>query len=253
MIRSCLFWLFIGLGVPASAHDSAPPQARTVDQAPSLARVNNRSLKNVTDADAIQGCRGRPTTEKAMAQDRMPEIPADKLTEAQKKAANEFAAGRGTPVFGPFVPLLRSPEVMLRAKAMGDYLRFKSALPPKLNEFAILITARQWTQQYEWDVHCPIAIKAGLSPETAKAVAEGRRPAGMSDDEEIVYEFCAELHRNQSVSDATYARALAKFGEQGIIDLVGVNGYYTFLAMVLNVARTSLPKGSAPALGPFPQ
>jgi 4-carboxymuconolactone decarboxylase len=185
--------------------------------------------------------------------DRMPEIPAEKMTPEQKKAAAEFAAGRGTPVFGPFVPLLRSPEVMLRAKAMGDYLRFKTVLPPRLNEFAILITARQWTQQYEWAVHHPIALKAGLNPEIARAVAEGRRPQSMPEEEEIVYEFCTELHRNQSVSDATYARALGKFGEQGIIDLTGVNGYYTLLAMVLNTARTALPKGAAPPLAPFPR
>jgi 4-carboxymuconolactone decarboxylase len=185
--------------------------------------------------------------------DRMPEIPAGKLTPEQKKAADEFAAGRGTPVFGPFVPLLRSPEVMLRAKAMGDYLRYKTVLPPRLNEFAILITARQWTQEYIWAVHQPIALKAGLKPEIAQAVAEGRRPRNMQEEEEIVYEFCIELHRNQGVSDATYARTLAKFGEQGIIDLTGVNGYYTFLAMVLNTARTALPKGSSPGLAPFPR
>jgi 4-carboxymuconolactone decarboxylase len=188
-----------------------------------------------------------------VAQDRMPEIPAFKLTEAQKKATEEFVAGRGTAVFGPFIPLLRSPDVMLRAKAMGDYIRFKSVLPPRLNELAILITARQWTQQYEWDTHYPIAMKAGLAPEVLKAVAEGRRPQGMSDDEEIVYEFCMELHRNKSISDVTYARALARFGERGIIDLTSVNGYYTFLGMVLNTARTPVPKGSTtPALLPFP-
>jgi 4-carboxymuconolactone decarboxylase len=188
----------------------------------------------------------------AAAQDRMPEIPADKMTPEQKKAAEDFAAGRGTPVFGPFVPLIRSPEVMLRAKAMGDYLRFKSVLPPKLNEFVILITARQWTQNYEWAVHGPIALKAGLNPEIMKAVADGRRPTGMSEDEEIVYEFSTELHRNRSVSDATYQRAVAKFGEQGVMDMLGVNGYYTFLAMVLNTARTPLPKGASPALAPWP-
>ena len=188
----------------------------------------------------------------ARAQDRMPEIPADKMTEAQKKAAEEFAAGRGMKVFGPFVPLLRSPEVMLRAKAMGDYLRFKSVLPPKLNEFVILITARQWTQQYEWQVHYPIALKAGLEPEVAKAVAEGRRPPAMSADEEIVYELCDELHRTQGVSDATYARAVARFGEQGVIDMLGVNGYYTFLAIVMNTTRTALPADSRPPLALFP-
>jgi 4-carboxymuconolactone decarboxylase len=188
----------------------------------------------------------------AMGQDRMPEIPADKMTEAQKKAAEEFVAGRGTTVVGPFIPLLRSPEVMLRAKAMGDYLRFKSVLPPKLSEFAILITARQWTQQFEWGIHAPIAVKAGLNAEMVKAVAAGTRPTGMSEEEAIVYDFCTELHHNKGVSDAIYSRTLAKFGEQGVIDLVGINGYYTFLSMVMNVARTPAPKGSEPALAAFP-
>ena len=183
----------------------------------------------------------------------MAEIPPVKMTEAQEKAAAEFLAGRGTAVFGPFVPLLRSPEVMLRAMAMGDYLRFKTVLPSAIKEFVILITARHWTQQYEWAVHYPIAIKAGLKPEIAKALNEGRRPQGMSSEEELVYDFCTELHSNQSVSDATYARALALYGEQGTIDMVSVNGYYTFLAMVVNVARTALPKGSAPGLPVFPQ
>jgi 4-carboxymuconolactone decarboxylase len=185
--------------------------------------------------------------------DRMPEIPADKLTPEQKKAADEFFAERKVPIFGPFVPLLRSPEVMQRARAMGDYLRYKSVLPPQLNEFAILITARRWSQSYEWAVHQPIAVKAGLKAEITQAVAEGRRPQGMSADEEMIYEFSTELHQNQSVSDATYARVQAKFGEQGIIDLIGVNGYYTFLAMVLNTTRTAVPKTTAPALSPFPR
>jgi 4-carboxymuconolactone decarboxylase len=189
----------------------------------------------------------------AIAQDRMPEIPAEKLTEAQKKAAEQFAADRGGPVFGPFIPLERSPEVMLHAAAMGAYLRFKNVLPPKLIELAILITARQWTQQYEWNAHYPLALKAGISPEIVKAVADGRRPQGMSDDEDIVYDFCTELHRNKSVSDATYARALARFGEQGIIDMTSVNGYYTFLSMVMNTSRTPVPKDSTtPPLVPFP-
>lgn len=184
--------------------------------------------------------------------DRMPEIPTDKMTPEQKKAADDFAAERKVPVFGPFVPLLRSPEVMLRAKAMGDYLRYKSVLPAPLNEFAILITARHWTQAYEWALHQPIAVKAGLKAEITQALAEGRRPQGMSADEELIYDFSTELHQNQSVSDATYARALARFGEQGIIDLIGVNGYYTFLAMVLNTTRTAVPRTSAPALPAFP-
>jgi 4-carboxymuconolactone decarboxylase len=188
----------------------------------------------------------------ARCQDRMPEIPAAKLTEAQKKAVDEFVAGRGTPVIGPFIPMLRSPEVMLRAKAMGDYLRFKSVLPPKLSELVILITAREWTQQFEWSVHSAIALKAGISPETIKAIAEGRRPTGLSDEEAILYDFCTELHHHKSVSDEVYGKALAKFGEQGIIDLVGINGYYTFLSMIMNVTRTPPAKGAESTLVPFP-
>ena len=187
------------------------------------------------------------------AQDRLPEIPPDKMTEAQKKASEEFVAGRGTPVVGPFIPLLRSPEVMLSAKSMGDYLRFKTVLEPKLRELAILVTARQWTQQYEWIFHSPVARKAGLDPEIIRAVAEGRRPTKMSAEEALVYDFCIELHHNKGVSDATYAKALASFGEQGIVDLASVNGYYTLLSMVMNVARTAPPKSSEPALALFPE
>ena len=184
------------------------------------------------------------------AQDRMPPIPADKLTDAQKRAVEEFKAARSADTSGPFVPLLRSPELMSRARAMGDYLRFKSVLAPRLSEFAILIAARQWTQQYEWDVHYPLATRAGLNPDTAKAVAEGRRPDRMAEDEEVLYNLCTELQRNQSVSDATYQRAVAKLGEQGVIDAIGIQGYYTLLAMVMNTARTPLPQGRAPALAP---
>src|SRR6187397_275404 len=137
----------------------------------------------------------------ARAQDRMPPIPESKQTEAQKKAVAEFTAARKTAISGPFVPLLRSPEVMNRARAMGDYLRFNSVLPPRLSEFAILITARQWTQNYEWDAHNRLALEGGLSPDIVNAIAQGRRPDKMADDEEILYTFCDELHRNQSISD----------------------------------------------------
>src|SRR5690349_24991788 len=115
-----------------------------------------------------------------LAQDRMPPIAADKLTEAQKKAIEEFKVARGNDVSGPFGPLLRSPEVMTRARAMGDYLRFKSTLPPRLSEFVILLTARHWTQQYEWNAHQPLALRGGLNGDIVKAVAEGRRPDGMA-------------------------------------------------------------------------
>jgi 4-carboxymuconolactone decarboxylase len=187
-----------------------------------------------------------------MAQDRMPPIPAEKQTPEQRKAAEAFRANRKQDVFGPFVPLSRSPEVMLRAMAMGDYLRYRTVFPTRLNELIILITARHFTQQYEWYVHYPIALKEGLSREIADAIADGRRPAGMSSDEDLIYDFCTELLRNHSVSDATYARAVARFEEKGTIEMVGVVGYYTFQSMVLNTARTPVPPG-APALAPFPK
>jgi 4-carboxymuconolactone decarboxylase len=189
----------------------------------------------------------------AAAQDRMPPIPASQQTDAQKKAIAEFTAARKADISGPFVPLLRSPEVMNRARAMGDYLRFNSVLPPRLSEFAILITARRWTQNYEWDAHSALALKGGLSADIVQAIAEGRRPERMAADEDALYTLCDELHRNQSVSDPTYTRAVATFGEQGVIDILGISGYYTMLAMVLNTARTPLPAGHAPALSPFPR
>lgn len=187
----------------------------------------------------------------AAAQDRMPPIPADKLTDAQKKAIEEFKAARSVDISGPFVPLLRSPEVMTRARAMGDYLRFRSSLPPRLSEFVILLTARRWTQQYEWNAHAPLAVKGGLKAEIVKAVAEGRKPEGLAEDEEIVYALFDEIQKNQSISDPTYARAVGKIGEQGIIDVMGITGYYSLLAMVMNTARTPLPEGAKPQLVPL--
>ena len=183
----------------------------------------------------------------APAQDRLPPIPADKMTPEQKQAAADFKAARGAELSGPFYPMLRSPEVMTRARAMGDYLRYNSALPPRLSEFVILLTASHWAQQYEWAAHHEIALKAGVSPETATALAEGRRPARMSEDEEVLYDLCTELQRTHAVSDPTYARALAKFGERGVVDTVGIVGYYTFLAMQLNTSRTPAPPGTVPA------
>jgi 4-carboxymuconolactone decarboxylase len=192
----------------------------------------------------------------AFAQNRMPEIPADKLTDAQKKALDQFISKRGGPlVRGPFLALLRSPDVMTPAEILGEYLQFNTVLPPKLREFVILITARQWTQDTEWNSHVAIAQKDGLSPEITKQLAAGERPAGMADEEAAVYDFCDELHRNHSVSDATYAKALAKFGEQGVVDIISVNGYYTWFAMIMNSVRTPgyTPIAGMPTMANFPR
>jgi 4-carboxymuconolactone decarboxylase len=204
---------------------------------------------NVLVAAAAAACFAAP----ALAQDRMPPIPADKLTDAQRKAIAEFKTARSADVSGPFVPLLRSPEVMTRARAMGDYLRFRSALPPRLSEFVILITARRWTQQYEWNAHQPLALQGGVKAEVVKAIAEGRRPEHMAADEEAIYTLIDEVDRNRSVSDATYASAIAAVGEQGVVDTLGLVGYYTTLALVMNTARTPLPPGATAGLAPFPR
>lgn len=187
------------------------------------------------------------------AQDRMPPIPPEKMTEAQKRAAEEFVRARGTGAFGPFAPLMRSPELMIRAQAVGEYLRFHSPLPARLREFTILLTARQWTQEYEWTAHQPLAAQAGLKPEIIAAVADGRRPDRMSDDEQVVYAVWDELRRNQSVSDATYATSVGALGEQGLMDTIGLVGYYSMLSMVMNTARTPLAAGVKPPLVPFPR
>jgi 4-carboxymuconolactone decarboxylase len=186
------------------------------------------------------------------AGDRMPPIPAEKLTAEQKKAAEEFAAGRGYAARGPFAVMLRSPEVMLRAKAMGDYLRFRNVLPKRVSEMVILITAREWTQQYEWVHHYGFAVEAGLAKAIIEAIADGRRPDAMSEDEAAAYDFSIELQKRRSVSDPTYARALKVFGEQGIIDIIGLNGYYTFNAMMMNVSRTPVDTDNVPLLERFP-
>ena len=189
----------------------------------------------------------------AGGQDRMPPIPVDKLTNAQKQAIDEFKAARSVDISGPFVPMLRSPEVMSRARALGDYLRFKSSLPPRLSEFVILLTARRWTQQYEWHAHQPLALQGGLRAEIVTAIADGRRPAAMAEDEDAVYTLWEEVQRTQGASDATYARAVGKVGEQGVIDVLGITGYYTMLAMVMNTTRTPLPEGAKPGLAPLPR
>jgi len=185
--------------------------------------------------------------------DRLPPIPAGTLTEAQSNAAAAFRAERNQDVFGPFVPLSRSPELMLAASTMGMHLRFGNSLPRDVSELAILPQSRRWTQQYEWYVHEPDAKSAGLPQSVIEAVADGRRPEGMTEGMEIVYDFSRELNECHSVSDRTYARMVAKYGEQGVMDLVGLNGYYAFIAMVLNVARTPLPPGHSPGLRPFPK
>jgi 4-carboxymuconolactone decarboxylase len=185
------------------------------------------------------------------AQQRLPTIPPEQYTAEQKRAAEEFLAARKMPVFGPFEPMMHSPEVMTIARSTGDYLRYNSAIGNTLSELVILITAREWSQDFEWYVHQPIALKAGISKDTTDAIADGRRPAAMTADEEIVYDFTIELQRNKRISDATFNRAEQRFGKKGVVDMVGISGYYTSLAMQLNAARYQFT-GEGPRLPRFP-
>lgn len=191
-------------------------------------------------------------TTESKRRERMSRISPEKMTEAQRKAAEELASGPRGDVRGPFNVLLRSPELMSPVQKVGEYLRFRCELDRRIAEMATLIAARHWTQLYEWNAHHPLALKAGLKPEVAQAIAEGYRPQGMAQDEEIVYDLLTEAFRNKSVSDRTYDRAIAHFGEKNVVDLLAIGGYYALLAMMLNVARTPLPEGREPGMPRFP-
>ena len=151
-----------------------------------------------------------------------------------------------TSLGAPFNVLLRSPILAERLRKVGEYLRFESSIPKRLNEFAILITARTWTAQYEWFAHLRLALKEGLNPDLATDLAQGKRPQNMAPDEEAIYNFCHELHSTHQVSDEHYKAVNDLFGEQGIVDLMVVSGYYVMVSMVLNVNRTPLPQDATP-------
>jgi len=189
---------------------------------------------------------------------RFARLHVDQMTDEQKIYFNSLMAGPisgtgskgvvqgATSLGAPFNVLLRSPVLAERMRKVGEYLRFESAIPKRLNEFAILITARTWTAQYEWYAHLRLALKEGLDPLIGEELAKGQRPSKMKPDEEAVYDFCHELHTFHSVSDAHYSAVLKFFGEQGVVDLMMVSGYYVMVAMALNVNRSPLPEGAVP-------
>lgn len=180
--------------------------------------------------------------------ERLPLPPLDAMTEAQRAAADDLIAGPRKGVKGPFIPLLRSPELMSRLQKVGEYLRFHSSLAPRISEFATLCVARWWSQQFEWVMHVPLALKAGTSKETIDAIGEGRRPSAMSAAEAVVHDFIAELLTTKGVAQPTYEAVRNELGEQGLIDLIGIVGYFTTMCMVLNVAHTPPEFGDEVAL-----
>ena len=177
-------------------------------------------------------------------EDRLPLPPDEELTAEQRVAVAEISAGPRGGVIGPFAPLLRSPQLMTRLQKVGEHLRFSSGLDRRLFELTILYVSRWWDQDFEWSYHHPLALEAGLDPAVADAIGQGRRPEGMDPAAAAVWDLLDELHRTRQVGDDTYARALAELGDAGVVEVVGAAGYYTTLAMVMNVARTPVPGGS---------
>jgi 4-carboxymuconolactone decarboxylase len=185
--------------------------------------------------------------------ERMPAMDRAAMDEQQRKAAEEMTNGPRGGVKGPFVPLLRSPELMDRLQRVGEYLRFQSSLKPRISEFAMLIVSREWTQHFEWRTHVPLARAAGLSQPIIDCLADARRPIGLAGDEQAAYDLLEELLRTKGVSQVTYQNAVSEFGERGVIDLLGVAGYFTAISMLMNATHAPPPaKDDVPLLTPFP-
>ena len=193
---------------------------------------------------------------------RFPQIPEEKLTPEQRAIVDDIRAGprsklatssasKPGPIGGPFNVMLRSPVIGMLIQKLGGEIRFNSVISGKLNELAIIITARHYMANYEWNAHCKLALQGGLDPAIAQAIAEGREPKGMDADESLIYEFSRSLHNNHGVSDELFKRASDRFGERGVVDIIAVNGYYSMVSFLLNVDKTPLPAGVEPALKPL--
>ena len=184
-----------------------------------------------------------------MTDRRFPELAPDALTDEQRAVAEAIQSGpRGSGLRGPFNALLRSPQLCDLVQRVGAYVRYASSIPAPLNELAICMAGRKWGAQYEFYAHRKLGIDAGLAPAILDAVAEGRRPGDMTADEAMVYDFVADLLGTGQVSDPRYRTVLDRFGERGVMDLVGAVGYYSLVSMVLNVAQVALPPGETPPL-----
>lgn len=172
---------------------------------------------------------------------RLPPLAEQQWSDEQRQLAEEIINGPRGALLPPFEPLLRSPELMAHAQRMGEYLRYRSALGQRLSELAILLTARHWSQPVEWAIHAPIAREKGISADAVQAINAQRKPQDLQDDEWVVYHFCQQLHQQKKVNDDTWQQAIALWGEKGVVDLIGINGYYSFLSMIMNGAQTPVP------------
>lgn len=193
-----------------------------------------------------------PETRYAVLPDRMPAIPEAEMSDEQRKIAEQIIAGPRGKVEGPYWPILRSPGFAGCIQNVGAYFRYDCPLDRKINEMAALMTARSWSQQFVWDVHILQALEAGLGRDICTALAEGRRPESMAPDEENLWDFLTELSQSKGVSDPTYERAVEMFSEAGVIDIMGIVGYYTTLGMIMNVGRTPMLDDRRLPLDPLP-
>lgn len=185
--------------------------------------------------------------------ERMPLMAREAMSPQQQQAADELIAGPRKAVFGPFVPLMRCPELMRRIGRVGEHLRFEGKLNARLRELVTCVAARQVSNQFEWLMHAPLALQAGVAPTTLEAIADGRCPRDVPADEALAIDFTHELLHRHGVSDATYAQAIAALGEEGVVELTSLIGYFVMVCWVMNVARTpALPVQGVVACEPLP-
>ena len=182
---------------------------------------------------------------------RFPRLAPEQMSAVQRAVAAEIAAGPRGEMRGPFLALIHHPELARRLQSLGEQLRWKSKLPAGLVELAVLITARRWTCQHEWFMHEKLARKAGLGENILNAIAQGRKPRGMSADEAAVYAFCRDLHASGRAGDEPFEAIRSRFGLEGALELVALSGYYSLMAMVLNTAGMPLPDNASPPLAPL--
>jgi 4-carboxymuconolactone decarboxylase len=183
---------------------------------------------------------------------RIPDLDPAAMDQAQRRVYDDIMAGPRKAVGGPLAVWLRRPQLADHAQALGRYCRYETSLPPRLSELAILTLARIWGAEYEWYAHAPIALEAGVAPALVEAIRTHATPVFTRRDEELVHTLLVALHRERQVSDALYARAVAELGENGLVDLVGLAGYYTLISMTINVFEVRPPAGTPNQLDPPP-
>ena len=178
------------------------------------------------------------------------DITVSEMNPAQKRVHDQIVAGKRGRFGGPFQLLIRAPEICEYASKLGEHLRWGTSLPDRLSELAIISTARFWRAQYEWYAHAPLAEKAGVPAAAIEAIRSGGTPVFAAKDEELVYRICNELFRSQRLSEASFNEAVKALGEQGLVEIIAIIGYYTLIGNTLNVFQVAVPEGTTP---PFPE